>query len=878
MHILLRLFQQILSLRYHVTIKWEKHLQKGTTLVLPNHVALVDPQIVMAFLWTKVRLDPVVQSSFYNAPVLHWIFKRLGAIPITNHAKDEALKTEVVQWAFVAIKDALHNGKNVLLYPAWGLKTQATEVILGKKSAFEVAKHMPEDTHVVVVTIRWLRWSSSSKAWMWDTPSLVWFMVKWLWYILANGIIGVPKRSVDIEIIDVTHDAHKKASWTLEDFNHRLEHLYNKRWPESLEYLQHYRFYNDVEGKELPSHIAWSLELLQFTADYSRLQYKPEILDSIIKQIRQIKPAFTDDITLKTNLVLDVYFDSLDTAELKSFVQLTYPESSNPPLLDLKVVGDYVVMAMGQSPHVDVLKPCHWNYPETDVSLREVVGSFTETDTIPWLMKVIFNRHKKYSFCYDNVFGVQSRKDYAIKAYLIANILKKYDWDHIGIMLPALTWTSLLITATYLAWKVPVMLNWTQWELAFDHCAGYKKIPWILTSKKFFAKIKAPHYEKYNLIFLEEMLKNLSLGQKLKAVWDAIMFKIPKQTEEAVILFTSWSEALPKAVSITHQNVIQNIKWALQLLAVEKDDILLWFLPPFHSFGFTVNTILPLITWLRVAYSPDPNDAKTLANLIEHTKITWVASTPTFLKRILSSATQEQLASLRFVITGAEKCPKAVFDQVATMTPQAKIIEWYGITECSPIISANPIDKIKPGTVGLPIVWLDLVILDIDHQQPVKTWQEWMIYVSWPSVFGGYIDKAIESPFLHYLGKKYYKTGDLWYVDTDWYLTVTGRLKRFIKISGEMISLPFVEGVLLEKFGKKDEINLAIEAKEHSNWTATIVAFTTDGALHVDDLNGYLRKKWVSNLIHINEVRKVNIIPILWSWKTDYKILKAMIV
>lgn len=119
-------------------------------------------------------------------------------------------------------------------------------------------------------------------------------------------------------------------------------------------------------------------------------------------------------------------------------------------------------MAMGQSPHVDSLKPCHWNYPTTNAVLREVVDTFTEHDTIPGLIKQIFSRHTSRSFCYDNVFGVQTRRDYAIKAYLIADIIKKMPGEYIGIMLPALTGTSLLITASYLAGKVPVMLNWTQ--------------------------------------------------------------------------------------------------------------------------------------------------------------------------------------------------------------------------------------------------------------------------------------------------------------------------------------------------------------------------------------------------------------------------------
>ena len=96
-----------------------------------------------------------------------------------------------------------------------------------------------------------------------------------------------------------------------------------------------------------------------------------------------MKPEFKGQVTPQTHVILDLFFDSLDTAELKSFVQSTYPAASNPPLLDLKLVGDYIVMAMGQSPHVDSLKPCHWNYPSTNAVLREVVEIFTEQDTIP---------------------------------------------------------------------------------------------------------------------------------------------------------------------------------------------------------------------------------------------------------------------------------------------------------------------------------------------------------------------------------------------------------------------------------------------------------------------------------------------------------------
>ena len=258
-------------------------------------------------------------------------------------------------------------------------------------------------------------------------------------------------------------------------------------------------------------------------------------------------------------------------------------------------------------------------------------------------------------------------------------------------MLPSLSATSLLIIACYLAEKIPVMLNRTQSEEAFAHCVKSQDISVILTVGTFFKKIQTPWLQKYEMTYFEELLKKVSLGQKLKALMKSILFRIPTTLDErAVILFTSGSEALPKTVVLTHHNLIQDIKGATALLEISNDDTLLAFLPPFHSFGFTVNTILPLISGVRVVYTPDPNDAPSLLNLIQHTKVTVLTSTPTFLKGICAIAHKDQLSSLRFAVVGAEKAPEELFNLFATKAPQAVLLEGYGITECSPVIAVNP--------------------------------------------------------------------------------------------------------------------------------------------------------------------------------------------
>lgn len=142
----------------------------------------------------------------------------------------------------------------------------------------------------------------------------------------------------------------------------------------------------------------------------------------------------------------------------------------------------------------------------------------------------------------------------------------------------------------------------------------------------------------------------MSLSQKIGALISAWFFRIPKidQNSPAVLLFTSGSESLPKAVPLTHNNIITNIIGALSHFPLTTDDILIGFLPPFHSFGFTINTIMPLISGLRVVYTPNPSDSKTIANIIDHCSVTALTATPTFLKMILAVSTKESLQTLRY--------------------------------------------------------------------------------------------------------------------------------------------------------------------------------------------------------------------------------------
>ena len=151
-----------------------------------------------------------------------------------------------------------------------------------------------------------------------------------------------------------------------------------------------------------------------------------------------------------------------------------------------------------------------------------------------------------------------------------------------------------------------------------------------------------------------------------------------------------------------------------------------------------------------------------------------------------------------------------------------------------------------------------------------------MIYYSGNNVFRWYEDKSLESPFMKQGKKIRYKTWDLGYLDKDWYLFITWRMKRFLKLWWEMISLPFVEELLQEKYWSTDEVNLAIEGKE-IEWWIEMVLFVVDLNLKVKEVNDYLKSKGVSNLIQINRIEKIDKIPLLWTGKIDYKVLKNLV-
>jgi long-chain-fatty-acid--[acyl-carrier-protein] ligase len=388
---------------------------------------------------------------------------------------------------------------------------------------------------------------------------------------------------------------------------------------------------------------------------------------------------------------------------------------------------------------------------------------------------------------------------------------------------------------------------------------------------------------------LEDVVRQLSLGDKLKALFRSKLGvksilkifgreKVSKDSQ-AVLLFTSGTESMPKGVPLSHDNILSNLRAALTAVPVFTDDVLYGILPPFHSFGFTVSGLLTLLSGPRVFFSPDPTDGKRLANGFAKWGVTIMIGAPTFIKGMLKAATPEQLRTMRLCVTGAEKAPPELYKMLADYGHPVCLMEGYGITECSPILTMNPPGACPKG-VGKPLPGIELCIVHPETEVPLPLGERGLILAKGPNVFNGYINPGLNSPFLMLNGERWYKTGDLGFLDSEGVLTISGRMKRFIKMGAEMVSLASIEDALLQMASKngwptsQEGPALAICAKEIPGEKSKIFLFSRF-AVSIEEVNKSLKDSGFSNLVKISSVTHLPEIPIMGTGKINYRLLEG---
>jgi acyl-[acyl-carrier-protein]-phospholipid O-acyltransferase/long-chain-fatty-acid--[acyl-carrier-protein] ligase len=373
--------------------------------------------------------------------------------------------------------------------------------------------------------------------------------------------------------------------------------------------------------------------------------------------------------------------------------------------------------------------------------------------------------------------------------------------EAVGVMLPNSTKTLNVVLALQYGLRIPAMLNFSSGSKGMLSACHTAQIKTVLTSKRFIEIAKLQEEAEQlanhtNLVYLEDIAENITFTDKLLAVLQTktIAFWYNHSQIEpdypAVILFTSGSEGEPKGVVLSHSNLLANHNQLKARISFNAQDIVLNFLPMFHSFGFTVGTLLPVLNGMTTFFYPSPLHFSIVPEIAYEINATIMFGTNTFLAAYAKKAHPYDFYSMRYVVAGAEKLQEST-RQTWMEKFGIRILEGYGATETSPVTSVNTPMYYKTGTVGRFMPAMDYRLQPIEGIE-----QGGQLHVKGPNIMQGYLlpknPGQLVPPESCY-GKGWYDTGDIVDVDEEGFITIKGRSKRFAKISGEMVSLTAVE-------------------------------------------------------------------------------------
>ena len=465
----------------------------------------------------------------------------------------------------------------------------------------------------------------------------------------------------------------------------------------------------------------------------------------------------------------------------------------------------------------------------------------------------------------------------------------------VGVLLPNVNAMPVVLLSLWVANKIPAILNYTTGPTIVGACARLAGLKHVLTSRKFVERfefdlepLKAAGVE---IVFLEDVRAGFSRWTKLRRAALAFfgvpltrrqidLTRKPAPADTAVVLFTSGSEGDPKGVELTHANLLTNIRQMLSVIDLHEGDRFFNALPLFHSFGLTVGLVLPLTRGIFSLVYVSPLHYRVVPSAFYNLDCTVLFGTNTFLAGYGRKAHPYDFRSLRYVFAGAEKLQDAT-TQLWLHKFGVRILEGYGATECSPCVSVNLPTRPRAKSAGrlLPGIEHKLERVEGLDQEPNQTGQDGTagrLFVKGPNIMRGYLNPGPNANFQALDG--WYDTGDIVRVDEEGFLFVLGRLKRFAKISGEMVSLTAVEDALAGAFPHYGlKFVAAVIAKPDEARGEKLVAATNEPRLTLEEVRNAVRARGLSNLAIPREIRVISDLPRLGTGKVNHRELERIL-
>ena len=448
--------------------------------------------------------------------------------------------------------------------------------------------------------------------------------------------------------------------------------------------------------------------------------------------------------------------------------------------------------------------------------------------------------------------------------------------ETVGVLLPNLAATLCMVIGMTAFRRVPAMLNYTSGTDGIQSACVAARISTIVTSRKFLETAKlqgqVDALRNVRIVYLEDLQPTVNFAVKLWALthllFPWLLGRGVDPESPAVVLFTSGSEGRPKGVVLSHRAILSNIAQVRAITDFSVEDRIFNALPIFHSFGLVAGGLLPILTGIKLFLYPSPLHYRLIPEVIYDRSCTILFGTSTFLSNYAKFAHPYDFYRVRYVVAGAEKLSQSV-REIWYEKFGVRIYEGYGVTETSPVISVNSPMATRIGSVGQLLPGMEAALVPVAGIE-----RGGVLHVRGPNIMLGYLyyeNPGVLVPPHSELGPGWHETGDVVEFDEDGFMHIRGRVKRFAKVAGEMISLEVVEKIAV---AASPGFQHAASSRPDERRGEAIVLFTTDPALTRERLQQAAHAAGSSEIAVPREIINLPEIPLLGTGKVNYVRLK----
>ena len=449
--------------------------------------------------------------------------------------------------------------------------------------------------------------------------------------------------------------------------------------------------------------------------------------------------------------------------------------------------------------------------------------------------------------------------------------------ERVGVLLPSSAGVVVTFFGLHAFGRVPVMLNFTSGEANLKAALKTAGVTKILSAKRFITQAKLDDLmealgEVAEIIWLDDVRKTIGLADKLYGLSAGMAprrFRVKTDPDSpGVVLFTSGSFGAPKGVVLSQRNLVANARQVAAHIDLKPEWVMFNPLPTFHCFGLTGGVILPLLQGMKAFEYPSPLHAKQITDLLPQVKASILFATDTFLNQYARVAEPGDFATLQFAVAGAEKVRDETRQMFNTKFGGVELLEGYGATEAAPVVAVNHPDRNRPGTVGQIMPGMEY---RLDKVEGIEGGGR--LYLRGPNVMAGYISpdnpEGIEP-----LEGGWHDTGDIVDIDNEGYITILGRVKRFAKVGGEMVSLLAVEDMAGAVWPEHRHAAVSVPDSKKGE---RLILVTDHAGSESARLSEWARENGAPELAVPKKIIKLDAIPVLGTGKTDYVAIQKLV-